>query len=148
MFVSVPFLIRLLYRRRQDVHKLLFAAAVAAAALGLTACGDDTSTAEPAVSSTASPSKAAKPTRASATSSSAAAPSGAILIDPDGNVWDRARTVSEATEMAKAMKEAGETLDASFCEQGYTEGIKGGGQFPSGKQAWLDACQEGVSQAG
>ncbi|MEV0248441.1 hypothetical protein AB0H76_17720 [Nocardia sp. NPDC050712] len=129
------------------MHKLLFAAAVAAA-LSLTACGNDTSTAEPAASSTASPSKSAKSTSTSATSSSAAAAGGAILIDPDGNVWDRARTVTEAAEMAKSIKAAGETLDASFCEQSYTEGIAGGGQFPSGKQAWLDACQEGVRQAG
>ncbi|MFE3445975.1 hypothetical protein ACFXNW_23330 [Nocardia sp. NPDC059180] len=130
------------------MHKLLFVAAVVAAALSMTACSDDNSTAESPATSEISPSKVAESTTASTTSPSAVAGGEVILIDPDGNEWDRSRAVSESAEMAKAIKQSGGTLDESFCEQGYTEGIKDGGKFPSGKQAWMDACQEGVRQAG
>lgn len=128
------------------MRKFLLFAAVAAAALSSTACGDDNSTA-PSASSTAK-STATSTAKSTATSPSAAATGDVILIDPDGNEWDRARAVLEAKEMAQAIKDSGATVDADFCEQGYTEGVKEGGQFPAGKQAWLDACGEGVRQAG
>ncbi|MFC9896573.1 hypothetical protein ACFVMC_23040 [Nocardia sp. NPDC127579] len=116
--------------------KPFLAAAVALSVLGLTACGGDIATAAPAPTSTTT----AAPT-------STVDPAAAIMIDPDGDRWNLARTIREARQLAESVREAGGRLPANFCEQGYIEGLEGGASFPAGKQAWLDACKEGVRTA-
>ncbi|MEV0761408.1 hypothetical protein [Nocardia sp. NPDC050435] len=120
------------------MQKLFIVTAVAATALSLTACGGDIATAAPASSEAPLP----------VAPSAALDPAAVIMIDPDGDVWNRPRTVREARRLAESVREAGTRLPANFCEQGFIEGLEGGGRFPSGKQAWLDACDEGVRQAG
>ncbi|MEV6277744.1 hypothetical protein [Nocardia sp. NPDC051832] len=124
------------------MQKLFFVTAVTAAALSLAACGGDIATAAPAASEVPTPA----PTTAVPVGT--VEPTALIMIDPDGDKWNRARTVREARRLVESVREAGAQLPANFCEQGYIEGLEGGGQFPSGKQAWLDACEEGVRQAG
>ncbi|GAB2645290.1 hypothetical protein [Nocardia goodfellowii] len=123
------------------MQKLFLVTAVAVAAVSLAACGGDIATAAPATSE-----PPAGPTTAAP--SSTVEPAAVIMIDPDGDKWNRARTIREARQLAESVREAGTQLPANFCEQGYIEGLEGGGQFPSGRQAWLDACEEGVRQAG
>jgi hypothetical protein len=113
------------------VQKLAIAAALAAAALTLTACSDDGSK-----------------SKTDAKSPSANPSSQAIAITPDGETWDRTQAVNEAKQMAKDEKGSGSPTGAKVCETFYTGGLQNGGKFPAGKQAWIDACQEGVRQAG
>ncbi|WP_194816006.1 hypothetical protein [Nocardia sp. XZ_19_385] len=122
------------------MQKLFLVTAVTAAALSLAACGGDIATAAPAASEAPIPVTTAAP-------AATVEPTAVIMIDPDGDKWNRARTIREARQLAESVRESGTQLPANFCDQGYIEGIEGGGQFPSGRQAWLDACEEGVRQA-
>ncbi|MEV0249052.1 hypothetical protein AB0H76_20785 [Nocardia sp. NPDC050712] len=123
------------------MQKLFFGVAVVATTLSLAACGGDIAAAAPAASDPPAPVSTVAP-------SIALDPAAIIMLDPDGDRWNRARTIREARQLAESVREAGAELPANFCEQGYIEGIEGGGRFPSGKAAWLDACEEGVRQAG
>jgi hypothetical protein len=123
------------------VHKLFLGTALAAATLSLAACGGDIAAAAPAPADAPAAAPIVPP-------APALDPSAVIMIDPDGDKWNRPRTVREARQLAESVREAGTDLPANFCEQGYIEGLEGGGHFPAGKQAWLDACEEGVRQAG
>ncbi|MEV0403386.1 hypothetical protein [Actinoallomurus sp. NPDC050550] len=38
-------------------------------------------------------------------------------------------------------------LPSDFCARSYRDAVKGGGKFPAGKGAYMDACQEGVDVA-
>ncbi|MFD0688749.1 hypothetical protein [Actinomadura fibrosa] len=133
----------------------LLAAALGLASLGAAACDDDK---EPAASS-ASPA-AASPSGSSApaspgTPAPSALPSGIrtkdpkvtgseiIMIDPSGKKYTRKTMI----EMAAGMAAVSGRLPSDFCPRSYKSGIDGGGSFPAGKQAFMEACQAGVRLA-
>ncbi|MDL4821072.1 hypothetical protein [Actinomadura opuntiae] len=63
-----------------------------------------------------------------------------VLIDPDGKRYTFRTMVQMAAGMRATM---GEKAPSSFCAQSYEEGLKGGGKFPAGRAAFMDACEEG-----
>jgi hypothetical protein len=66
------------------------------------------------------------------------------MIDPDGKKYTRKWVIRNAMMMAGVSGK----LPSNFCAKSYAEGVKGGGKFPAGKLAFMDACEEGVSLAG
>jgi hypothetical protein len=138
----------------RNVATLLATASLGIVSLGAAACNDDAadtaSSAPPATSSTpGSPSAAPTP---SATASPQPTPSTkpkvtgdqVIMIDPDGKKYTRKWIIRNAMMMAGMSGK----LPSNFCARSYAEGVKGGGKFPAGKAAFMDACEEGVSLAG
>jgi hypothetical protein len=140
----------------RNVATLLATATLGIVSLGAAACNDDTagtaSSAPPATSSApglGSPSTAPTP---SASASPQSTPSTkpkvtgnqVIMIDPDGKKYTRKWIIRNAMMMAGMNGK----LPSNFCARSYAEGVKGGGKFPAGKAAFMDACEEGVSLAG
>jgi hypothetical protein len=141
----------------RNVATLLATASLAIVSLGATACNDDaadTASSAPPVTSSApgSPSAAITPPTPSATASPQPTPSTkpkvtgnqVIMIDPDGKKYTRKWIIRNAMMMAGMSGK----LPSNFCAKSYAEGVKGGGKFPAGKLAFMDACEEGVSLAG
>ncbi|RAY10934.1 hypothetical protein DPM19_32880 [Actinomadura craniellae] len=142
----------------KNIATSLAAASLGVVLLGTAACGgDDTSAAPP----TATPSAGGSPTGAAPTP--AASPPGAgpasspdprprvtgsqvIMIDPEGKRYTRKQMVELAAGMAAAFE--GRGLPPNFCEVSYQQGVDEGGQFPAGKAAFMEACQEGLRLAG
>lgn len=136
---------------------LATAAALGIVSLGATACNDDdadTASAPPATSS-APGAGAGSPSAAPIPSASASPQSTpykkpkvtgdqVIMIDPDGKKYTRKWVIRNAMMMAGVSGK----LPSNFCDKSYSEGVKGGGRFPAGKAAFMDACEEGVSLAG
>lgn len=132
--------------------------------LAATACdGDDKSGAKAPAStpagSTAAPGAAAPGTTVPPASPSASATGGAsaspratstepkisgsrqiVMIDPDGKRYTFRTMVQMAAGMRATM---GENAPSGFCAKSYQEGVKGGGSFPAGREAFMAACQEG-----
>jgi hypothetical protein len=141
----------------RNVATLLATASLAIVSLGATACNDDAadtaSSAPPATSSAPSEgTPSAAPTPPAPTSASPqATPSKkpkvsggqVIMIDPDGKKYTRKWIIRNAMMMAGMSG----NLPSNFCAKSYAEGVKGGGIFPAGKLAFMDACEEGVSLA-
>ena len=141
----------------RNVATLLATASLGIVSLGAAACNDDaadSASAPPATSSVpgvASPSATPIPS-ASASASPESTPSTkpkvtgnqVIMIDPDGKKYTRKWIIRNAMMMAGMSGK----LPSNFCAKSYAEGIKGGGKFPAGKAAFMDACEEGVSLAG
>ena len=139
----------------RNVATLLATASFGIVSLGAAACNDDpadTASAPPATSSppgVGSPSAAPIP---SASASPQSTPSKkpkatgnqVIMIDPDGKKYTRKWIIRNAMMMAGMNGH----LPSNFCNKSYAEGVKGGGKFPAGKAAFMDACEEGVSLAG
>ena len=137
----------------RNVATLLATASLGIVSLGAAACNDDAadtaSSAPPATSSAPGSPSAAPP---SATASPQPMPSTkpkvtgdqVIMIDPDGKKYTRKWIIRNAMMMAGVSGK----LPPNFCAKSYAEGVKGGGKFPAGKLAFMDACEEGVSLAG
>ena len=137
----------------RNVATLLATASLGIVSLGAAACDDDAadtaSSAPPATSSAPGSPSAAPP---SATASPRPTPSTkpkvtgdqVIMIDPDGKKYTRKWVIRNAMMMAGVSGK----LPSNFCSKSYAEGVKGGGKFPAGKLAFMDACEEGVSLAG
>jgi hypothetical protein len=137
----------------RNVATLLATASLGIVSLGAAACNDDAadtaSSAPPATSSAPGSPSAAPP---SATASPQPTPSAkpkatgdqVIMIDPDGKKYTRKWVIRNAMMMAGVSGK----LPSNFCAKSYAEGVKGGGKFPAGKLAFMDACEEGVSLAG
>jgi hypothetical protein len=137
----------------RNVATLLATASLGIVSLGAAACDDDAadtaSSAPPATSSAPGSPSAAPP---SATASPRPTPSAkpkvtgdqVIMIDPDGKKYTRKWVIRNAMMMAGVSGK----LPSNFCSKSYAEGVKGGGKFPAGKLAFMDACEEGVSLAG
>jgi hypothetical protein len=68
-----------------------------------------------------------------------------IMIDPSGKKYTRKQMIQMAAGMAAVNEKHG--LPSNFCAKSYAEGVKGGGQFPAGRLAFMEACQEGVRLA-
>ena len=134
---------------------LLAAASLGVVALGATACRDDHAAA-------GSPAPSMPPT--ASVSSSAAMPSPPvmspsarpskpdptvpgsnviIMIDPQGKKYTRLTMM----QMAAGMEAVQGKLPSNFCAISYRKGVQGGGKFPAGRQAFIEACQEGVRLA-
>ncbi|MGI5202378.1 hypothetical protein ACQEU6_12510 [Spirillospora sp. CA-108201] len=63
-----------------------------------------------------------------------------VMIDPKGKRY----TFTTMAQMAAGMRVTmGENAPSGFCEKSYQEGVKGGGSFPAGRDAFLAACREG-----
>lgn len=132
-------------------------ATVAVLALGTTGCRDAGTTARPSASS-AVPAPASSPPAPATSPSLKLKPSSrftehhnitgsqVIMIDPQGKKYTRKTMVQMAAGMA-AVNE-GKGLPSDFCAISYSEGVKGGGTFPLGRDAFMEACQEGVRLAG
>jgi hypothetical protein len=141
----------------RNVATLLATASLGIMSLGAAACNDDaagTASAPPATSSApgvGSPSATPIPS-ASASASPQSTPSKkptvtgnqVIMIDPDGKKYTRKWIIRNAMMMAGMNGR----LPSNFCDRSYAEGVRGGGKFPAGKAAFMDACEEGVSLAG
>jgi hypothetical protein len=133
--------------------------------LAATACdGDDKSTAKgPSSTPTASatgPGTTAPGTTAPAASSTGGTASGApratpsdpeisnsrqiVMIDPDGKRY----TFREMVQLAAGMRATmGGNAPSGFCATSYQEGVKGGGKFPAGREAFMAACRQGWALA-
>ena len=139
----------------RNVATLLAAASLGIVSLGAAACNDDAadtaSSAPPATSSApgvGSPSAAPTPSTSvspQATPSKKPKATGGqvIMIDPDGKKYTRKWIIRNAMMMAGMSGR----LPSNFCARSYAEGVRGGGRFPAGKLAFMDACEEGVSLA-
>ncbi|RFU42258.1 hypothetical protein DZF91_07530 [Actinomadura logoneensis] len=62
------------------------------------------------------------------------------MIDPDGKRYTFRTMVQMAAGMRATM---GENAPSGFCATSYQEGVKGGGSFPAGREAFMAACREG-----
>jgi hypothetical protein len=47
--------------------------------------------------------------------------------------------------MAAAFKQS--SVPSDFCAPSYKQGVDGGGKFPAGGLAFVEACEEGMRQA-
>jgi len=126
---------------------LLAAASLGIISLGAAACGDDGATAETPASPAASGSATSAPPTSSSPGAASPKVSGSqvIMIDPSGKKYTRTETVKLAVGMAAAFKQSG--VPSGFCAQSYQQGVDGGGKFPAGKLAFIEACEEGMRQA-
>ncbi|GAA2076595.1 hypothetical protein [Actinomadura alba] len=131
--------------------------------LGAAACDDDGIAAEPSAPPATSPTANGGSTSAAPTSPSSGTPSPSaspsskptsdpkvsgsqvIMIDPDGKKYTRTEMIQLAVGMAAVYGEKG--LPANFCSISYKEGVDGGGKFPAGRAAFIEACQLGVKLA-
>jgi len=146
----------------RNVATLLATASLGIVSLGITACNDDGADAAPPPSATSvapgvgSPSPTPVPTdSATSVPSDSASPqvvppekpkvsrNQVIMIDPDGKKYTRKWIIRNAMMMAGM----GGKIPSNFCAKSYAAGVKGGGRFPAGKAAFMDACEEGVSLA-
>lgn len=143
----------------RNVATLLATASLGIVALGAAACNDDAAdtassappSASPAASAGASSAPPASPSpdvpslitspQAEPTKKPKTSGTQVIMIDPDGKKYTRNWIVRNAMMMA------GMTGKSNFCAKSYAEGVKGGGKFPAGKAAFMDACEEGVGLA-
>jgi hypothetical protein len=143
----------------RNVAALLATASLGIVSLGAAACNDDTggtaSSAAPAASSppaVSSPSATPTPSTSASPQPTPSAPAAkpkvtgdqVVMIDPDGKKYTRKWIIRNAMMMAGMNGK----LPSNFCAKSYAEGVKGGGRFPAGKPAFMDACEEGVSLAG
>jgi hypothetical protein len=94
-------------------------------------------TTAPAASPSPSKSPSARPVARSKVGDSTV-----VLIDPHGKKYTRHEMVKKSAGMVLFF--GTKRLPADFCERSYRDGVQGGGKFPAGKAAYLDACQEGV----
>ncbi|GAA4639693.1 hypothetical protein GCM10023196_102340 [Actinoallomurus vinaceus] len=69
--------------------------------------------------------------------------SNVIMIDPQGKKYTRRTMVQMAAGMAATQG----NLPSNFCAISYRQGVQEGGRFPAGRQAFMEACQEGVRLA-
>ncbi len=134
--------------KRETVIKkfatLLAASSLGIVSLGAAGCNDDGAAAEPSagthggptvtVTATPTPSPTARPKISG---------SQVIMIDPQGKKYTRKWIVQMAAGMAITFGDKG--LPSNFCAKSYAEGIKGGGTFPAGKLAFMEACAQGVA---
>jgi hypothetical protein len=137
----------------KDVKTMLVAATLGVVSLGAAACDDDGADAassapvtSPAAGGSASP--PATPGVPSTATTPSSKPTQklkvpnnrVIMIDPDGKTYTRKWIIQNAMGMAAFGK-----IPSNFCAKSYAEGVKGGGKFPAGRAAFMDACEEGVS---
>jgi hypothetical protein len=66
------------------------------------------------------------------------------MIDPKGTKYGRQ---SLADSIAQGIRATGAKVAPSHCEDAYRKTAQQGARFPAGKQAYIDACQQGVRQA-
>lgn len=138
----------------------LAVASAGVVAMGATACKDTdkpaAQTAPTAATSTAAPNPASSapapstvptsPPPSKVPASHAPKPGGSdiIMIDPDGKKYTRKKMIQLAAGMAMA---SGKHLPRNFCAKSYQEGVSGGGKFPAGRAAFIEACEVGVGMA-
>lgn len=139
----------------KNTATVLATAVLGVVALGAAACNDDdagtASSAPPAASPAASAGTPSTTPTPPASASPLSKPSTKpkvsgdqiIMIDPEGKKYTRKWVVRNAMMMAGMNGKA----PAGFCEKSYAAGVKGGGKFPAGKLAFMDACEEGISLA-
>jgi hypothetical protein len=146
----------------KNIATLLASACLGIVSLGAVACDDDGKVAESPAPSATSPaanggSAGAAPASPGVSSPSVSPPSlptsrptvtgsQVIMIDPSGKKYTRKWMVEMAAGMAAASGKKG--LPANFCALSYKEGVDGGGKFPLGRYAFMEACQEGLRLAG
>ncbi|MBO2455264.1 hypothetical protein J4573_49840 [Actinomadura barringtoniae] len=143
--------------------KIAIVLALCGCSLGAAACNDDgksdaKGTPPPSASTTTSGTTPSAPT-ATAPSTVPSAPSPTkspkdpkvtqskqiVLIDPDGKRY----TYTLMAQMAAGMRATmGKNPPSNFCAQSYREGLKGGGKYPAGRDAFMRACQEGWTKGG
>ncbi|MGI8332670.1 hypothetical protein ACRYCC_22185 [Actinomadura scrupuli] len=146
----------------KNITTLLASACLGIVSLGAVACDDDgTAAGSPAPSATA-PAAIGGATSAAPASPGVSSPgvsppsaptsrpkvtgSQVIMIDPSGKKYTRKLMIELAAGMAAASGKKG--LPADFCAQSYQQGVDGGGKFPLGRYAFMEACQEGLRLAG
>jgi hypothetical protein len=139
----------------RNLAALLATVSLGIVSLGAAACNDDaadTASTPPATSSAPGvgshsaapvPSVSASP-QSTPSQKPKVADNQVIMIDPDGKKYTRKWIIRNAMMMAGMSGK----LPSYFCAKSYAEGVKGGGKFPAGKAAFMDACEEGVSLAG
>jgi hypothetical protein len=150
-----------------NIKTPLLIASLGILSLGAAGCNDDDAagSSTPAASATASGSATSAPIASAtasggATSASAATPSPSaspsarpvarpkvgdstvVLIDPHGKKYTRHEMVKKSAGMVLFFGR--KRLPSDFCERSYRDGVQGGGKFPAGKNAYIDACQDGV----
>ncbi|GAB3989880.1 hypothetical protein GCM10029978_116170 [Actinoallomurus acanthiterrae] len=136
---------------------LLVIASLGVVSLGAAGCNDDDTAAKssaPAASATASggatsapatpPSPSASPS-AKPVASHKVGDSTVVLIDPNGKKYTRHEMIKKSAGMVLFFGK--DHLPSDFCARSYRDAVKGGGKFPAGKGAYMDACQEGVDVA-
>jgi hypothetical protein len=137
-----------------NLKALLIIAPLGILSVGAAGCNDDKTAAEsstPAASATASgggtstpaapPSPSASPS-AEPVASHKVGDSTVVLIDPNGKKYTRHEMVKKSAGMVLFFGK--NHLPSDFCARSYRDAVKGGGKFPAGKGAYMDACQEGV----
>ncbi|MGH3377374.1 MAG: hypothetical protein ACRDP6_21810 [Actinoallomurus sp.] len=139
----------------KKVTTVLAAAALGMVSLGAAACNDDgadAASSAPVSSPATSGGASSTPSASTGVPSSSATPQSqptrrpkvannqVIMIDPDGKTYTRKWIIQNAMGMAAFGK-----TPSNFCSKSYAAGVKGGGKFPAGKQAFMEACEEGVS---
>jgi hypothetical protein len=139
----------------RNVATLLATASLGIVSLGAAACNDDAADTAPSAPPATSSAPAVDSPSAAPTPSASASPQSTpskkpkvtgdqvIMIDPDGKKYTRKWIIRNAMMMAGMNGK----LPSNFCDKSYAEGVKGGGKFPAGKLAFMDACEEGVSLA-
>lgn len=147
----------------KSIATLLAAASLGIMSLGVAACDDgDGKAAGPAgapssagggpATATSAPSApgapAPVPSRPGTPSASRPVVRGSqvIMIDPEGKKYTRREMVQLAAGLAATTGKKG--LPPDFCDKSYKAGVNGGGKFPAGREAFMEACREGVRLAG
>jgi hypothetical protein len=138
----------------KNIRDLLVVASLSILSLSAAGCNDDDAVAgssTPAASATASGSATSAPAAPPSPSASPSArpvarpkvgDSTVVLIDPQGKKYTRHDMVKKSAGMVLFFGKG--RLPSNFCERSYRDGVKGGGKFPAGKDAYMDACQDGV----
>ena len=140
----------------RNVRATLAAGVLGITALGAAACNDDGGGAAASAPATSPATSPAASSTAPAASSSPGFPtlaptprrkpkvtgSQVIMIDPSGKKYTRKEMIQLAAGMSAVNEKNG--LPKDFCDRSYAQGVKGGGKFPAGRLAFLEACQEGL----
>ncbi|XVQ13068.1 hypothetical protein ACQP1W_11115 [Spirillospora sp. CA-255316] len=153
----------------KNITRLMATASLGLLAFGTAACGGDDGEKTAPPSASGSPSAPASPGQGAATPGApsgapaapgapggTAAPGGApappppppalqvVMIDPKGTKYGRQ---SLADSIAQGIRATGAKVSPSHCENAYQKTLQQGAKFPAGKQAYIQACQQGVRQA-
>lgn len=146
----------------KNIAALLASACLGIVSLGAVACDDDGTAAGSPARSAPAPAASGGPTSAAPASPGVVSPrvspssaptsrpkvtgSQVIMIDPSGKKYTRKTMVEMAAGMAAVSGK--KRLPADFCARSYEQGVDGGGTFPLGRYAFMEACQEGLRLAG
>jgi hypothetical protein len=131
-----------------NIKNLLVIASLGILSFGAVACNDDAAgSSTPAASATASGGATSTPALTASPSANPVAShpvgdSTVVLIDPSGKKYTHHEMVKKSAGMVLFFGK--KRLPSDFCAKSYRDGVQGGGKFPAGKDAYLDACQEGV----